>query len=370
MKRFFTILFSVAALASATIFMSCSSDDSSSGGGDYYQGGGDSGPSSGTISENQEFVTIPPAPQNVKTEATSSSSIKVSWDAVDGADSYVVYYRSNLENDNENYNRNGTELTKATTNTSVSITGLEYKVYLFWVKAKNSAGESRGNDFEFCYPNPPSSSSGSSSESENSSGSGNSSTTTTKLSAPTWLIAYEDSSSYVIRLSWDSVNDATEYEVYSSIFSSPSYASLVKTTTETSTTISGTEANKKYYFWVKAINGTKKSNWSPSDYVITEGSSQSPSLGELKIINNSSYAVKNVQMYTTYTASLSGVLLGLDVVISPGYSQTFQNIAPGTYVRLGSETYRSHKISTYKTVVIQSGTTTTLTITDDDIISN
>lgn len=40
MKRFFAILFSMAALVSATIFVSCSNDDSSSGGDDYYIGGG------------------------------------------------------------------------------------------------------------------------------------------------------------------------------------------------------------------------------------------------------------------------------------------------------------------------------------------
>ena len=375
MKRFFAILFSMAALVSATIFVSCSNDDSSSGGDDYYIGGGNGNDGEdndwdddGNNYDNNDWgdydnYYVPSAPQNVTAKGASSSSIKVSWDAVDGADSYVVYYRLDLGAANDSYEKNGTESTKTTSDTSVLINGLtEWKIYLFWVTAKNSAGESRESDVKFAYPNLSTSSGGSSS------GSGSSGTTTTKLSAPTWLNAYEDSSTHVIRLSWDSVIGATGYEVYRSVFSSPSYASLIETTTETSTIISGTEANKKYYFWVKATNGTQKSNWSPSDYVITEGTSQSPSLGALKIINNSSYDVKNVQIYTTYSSSLSGVILGgLDVVISSGYSHTFQNIAPGTYVRLGSEAYRNHKISTEKTVVIQSGATTTLTITDDDI---
>ena len=53
-----------------------------------------------------------------------------------------------------------------------------------------------------------------------------------------------------------------------------------------------------------------------------------------------------------------------------GYSQTVENVLPGAYIRIGSETYAGYKISTYKDVTIKSGQTATLIIDDDDIISN
>ena len=155
MKRFFTILFSVVALLSAIIFVSCSNDDSSSGGDDYYIGGVNGNDGEDNDWGDYDNYYVPSAPQNVTAKGASSSSIKVSWDAVDGADSYVVYYRPFLGIGNESFKRNGTESTKMTTSTSVSITGLEYKVYLFWVTAKNSAGESR--DSIYGYDSPSSS---------------------------------------------------------------------------------------------------------------------------------------------------------------------------------------------------------------------
>lgn len=343
MKRFFAILFSMAALVSATIFMSCNSDDSSSGGYNY---------------------SVLTAPQNVTTEAINSSSIQVSWNSVNGATGYQVYYseyssssyasllstttststtatglkpntkyyfwvkaiKDTTMSDYSSYaytttkvasssisnsesESSGTASTKlsapigviaiatssssirlswysvsgatgyqvyyseysysssasffdSTTSTSTTVTGLKANTkYYFWVKASNGTTISDYSSYDYATTKATSSSESDSSDS--------SSTTTTKLSAPTGLIAVQDSSSFIIRLSWDSVSDATGYEVYLSKFSSPSYATLIETTTATSTTITKFEANTKYYFWVKATNSTTKSNWSLYDYVIT-----------------------------------------------------------------------------------------------------
>lgn len=220
-------------------------------------------------SGGQEFVTIPSAPKNVTTEATSSSSIKVSWNAVDSADDYIVYYRLSLGAGNESYERNGTETTKTTTGTSVSITGLEYKMYLFWVTAKNSAGESYESDIKFDYPYSTTGSSGSSSE-------GGSSGTTTTLSAPTGLIAIATSSSSV-ELTWNSVDEATMYYVYQSEDYSSSTASVVSSTASTSTTVSGLKENTTYYFWVKALEDTTMSDYSSYAYATTKAASSSSS---------------------------------------------------------------------------------------------
>ena len=219
-------------------------------------------PNSGGEEDDKNY-SVPSAPQNVKTEATSSSSIKVSWDAVEDADSYTVYYRLSLGAGNESYERDGTETIKPTTDTSVSIYDLtEWKIYIFFVTAQNSAGESFANVvFDYpCSTNDPDES--------------GSSGTTTKLTAPTGLTATAASSSSV-ELSWDSVNGATTYYVYKSESSSSSTASVIGSTTSTSTTATGLKANTKYYFWVKAVNDTTISDYSSYDYATTKATSSS-----------------------------------------------------------------------------------------------
>ena len=364
MKRFFAILFSMAALVSATIFVSCSNDDSSSGGDDYYIGGGNGNDESiilhaqyynnifiwesgiGELDENENEMTaeydgwyrfeiksnsagfifftdnwesktedlyatagewwfkdgnlysynpnsgsssIPSAPQNVKTEATSSSSIKVSWDAVEDADSYTVYYRLSLGAGNESYERDGTETVKPTTDTSVSIYDLtEWKIYIFFVTAQNSAGESFANVvFDYpCSTNDPDES--------------GSSGTTTKLSAPTGLTATAASSSSV-ELSWDSVNGATTYYVYKSESSSSSTASVIGSTTSTSTTATGLKANTKYYFWVKAVNDTTISDYSSYGYATTKATSSSSGGGSSTATND---LLSDITTFNVFTAPL------------------------------------------------------------------
>lgn len=214
---------------------------------------------------NSGSSSIPSAPQNVKTEATSSSSIKVSWDAVEDADSYTVYYRLSLGAGNESYERDGTETVKPTTDTSVSIYDLtEWKIYIFFVTAQNSAGESFANVvFDYpCSTNDPDES--------------GSSGTTTKLSAPTGLIATTISSSS-IQLSWNSVNEANMYYIYKSEDYSSKTASVVSSTTSTSMTVSGLKANTTYYFWIKALKDTTMSDYSSYSCATTKAASSSSS---------------------------------------------------------------------------------------------
>ena len=277
MKRFFAILLSAVMLISASLFVSCGdngSQETGGGGNNYYQwedGDGSSGENTSGGEENNEKYSIPSTPQNVTTKATGSSSIEVSWDAVDDADSYVVYYRLSLGVDNDTFQRNGTEITKITTDTSVSIYGLtEWEIYLFWVTAKNSVGESRESDIELNYP------CSATDPDENGSESGNSGTTTTTLSAPTGLTATAASSSSV-ELSWNSVSNATTYYVYKSEDSSSSTASVISNTTSSSTTATGLKANTKYYFWVKAVNDTTMSDYSSYAYATTKATSSSSS---------------------------------------------------------------------------------------------
>ena len=320
-------------------------------------------------SHNQEeFVVIPTSPKNVKAVATDTYSIKVSWDTVDNADYYIVYYRPSTVSvslgTSDDFKKHGTELKKTTYNTSILITSLEYKTYLFWVTAKNSAGESF-SDICDALELPNMNSSGSSS------GSGGSSSTTTSISAPTGLIATA-TGPLSVSLSWNSVKGATRYYIYKSEYSSSFSASVCSNSPSTSATVTGLNADTTYYFWVKAYDGSKLSDFSLSAKVSTPSfNAQNPSYGILKIINNSSYTIKNLTLYTEdYDwSSLSGMET-VNCTIRAGSVETISNVYPGYYVEIGSKTYANHKVSTNKIVNVKSGLTTTLTITDADIISN
>ena len=208
MKRFFTILFSLAALVSVCVFVSCNADSS--------EGGGLS------------------APQNVTAEATSSASIKVSWNPVSNATGYEVYY-------SEYSSISYASLLDNTTSTSTTATGLKANTkYYFWVKAANSTTTSDYSSYAYA----------------------------TTICSPTGLIATAASSSS-IKLSWNSVSSATTYYVYKSESSSSSTASVVSAVTSTSTTVTGLKANTKYYFWVKAATNTTISDYSSYDYATT-----------------------------------------------------------------------------------------------------
>ena len=79
MKRFFYHLFSVM-LISLVLFVSCSD----------------------VKTDEIDIPPIPAEPQNVTAIASDPCCIDVSWDAVYGATSYVVYYRLSSEYGEEN----------------------------------------------------------------------------------------------------------------------------------------------------------------------------------------------------------------------------------------------------------------------------
>lgn len=284
------------------------------------------------------------APTGVSaTYVSSDNKIKVTWNSVSNATSYEFYWGTSSDSSK------AIKSTQTITSTTHYLTGVEEgEIYYFWVKAKNSNTTSSFSLYDYCmvpYTLP------------------------SKPSAPTGLKATATSLSS-ISLSWNSVSGAYEYMIYYSKSSSSSTAEAIAYTSLTSKTITGLEANTKYYFWVQTVTSSyASSDFSSYAYATTE--SVKVTGGTLRIVNNSSHAIKNLTLYTA-NYSLS-TLSGIDVVICTvysGYSQTVENVLPGAYIRIGSETYAGYKISTYKDVTIKSGQTTTLIIDDDDIISN
>ena len=85
---------------------------------------------SGSTPDPDPTPTAPSAPTNLTATAQSTSAIKLTWDAVDGAASYNVY-------------RGGTKITTVATGTTYSDTGLTPNTqYCYKVTAVNTAGES------------------------------------------------------------------------------------------------------------------------------------------------------------------------------------------------------------------------------------
>ena len=178
-----------------------------------YNSGGSSG------------ITKPGTVTGVTATVLSSSSIRVSWNAVSGATSYNVYYGS-AGNSNP-------VLSYSVTGTSRDFTSLiSGSTYYYKVSAVNSAGEGPASSLVYAIP---------------------SSGITTVPGAPTGLIASVlGTDGYMV--SWNSVSGATKYEVQWSTNGSTWY--LEDETTQTYLVSSGWKdiGGVFAYFRVRAYN--------------------------------------------------------------------------------------------------------------------
>ena len=56
--------------------------------------------------------------------------------------------------------------------------------------------------------------------------------------------------------------------------------------------------------------------------------------------------------------------------IQPGESATWTNAPPGSYVEIGSQTYSGYKVKKNTSFTVTAGQTTTVTISNSDLVSN
>ena len=182
--------------------------------------------------------TAPAAPV-VTAEATSDSTIVLTWNKVEDALSYNVY--------------NGTEtLATALTDTTFVVKGLKANTeYTFGVTAVNAEGESvrgeaKAKTLEATPENPTDT------------------IVPVTIAAPDTLLA-EALSASSIKLTWTSVENAVSYNVYVN-------DSLKASATDTVYTVEGLEYNTEYVFAVTAVlNDTVESAKSPEVRVKTLG---------------------------------------------------------------------------------------------------
>ena len=304
--------------------------------------GGGSNNNNGNNSNSNTGSTTLSAPTGVSaTYISSSNEIEVTWNSVSNATSYEFYWGTSSDSSK------AIKSTKTITSTTHGLTGVEEgDSFYFWIKAKNSSTTSSFSSYAYCFVPY---------------------TLPSRPSAPTGLKATATSSSS-ISLSWNSVSGAYEYMIYYNTSSSSSTAEAIAYTSWTSKTITGLEANTKYYFWVKTLTSDYDSSDFSSYAYATTGSTG----GTLKIVNNSSYRIKSLTLYTAdYNLNALSGMEQVTCNVYSGSSETVENVLPGTYVEIHGKVNDSYlKISTYKDVTIKSGQTTTLVIDDDDIISN
>ena len=195
------------------------------------------------------YVTVvqsnPPAAPTQNASTASGNTVTVSWNAVNDAKSYTVFY-------NTTNSINSATSVLAGTNTSVTIRDLSYnKTYYTWVKASNNAGFSEASAVK--------------------------SVKTGSLSKPaTPTMNSISASGNTITVTWNKVSGATKYTVYYGTSTSTWGASSADAGDTDSYTITGLSYNKKYYVWVKATNSTGTSNASDNLSVTTDPQPSDP----------------------------------------------------------------------------------------------
>lgn len=221
------------------------------------------------------YSLIPSTPTGLDVTAQSSSSIALTWNSVDGAESYKVY-------------RDSQEIADVTGTTYTDNGLTANKEYCYTVKAVNSAGESEESSPECAttYPLAP--------------------------DAPTNLVATAQGTS-TISLSWNGVVGATNYNIYRNL-------TQVATVTETSYVDNGLAPATEYVYTVKAVNIAGESGASNEARATTDaivGIEQVVSIGNISNMTSTylpfetSYTDSySQQIYTKAEIESSGVMAG------------------------------------------------------------
>lgn len=168
-----------------------------------------------------------PRPTNVKTtRSTSTGKVKISWNAVSGADKYELYCSTN----------GGSSWTKLTTITGTSVNHGSATVgttYTYRVRAIDTGNSSANSAYS-------------------------STVTGTAVCAQPVISVSNVASTGKIKISWGKVTGASKYTLY--IYDSN--GNLLKSTTTTSTALNHTSAvaGKTYTYKVKAIGSVSGTN--------------------------------------------------------------------------------------------------------------
>jgi fibronectin type 3 domain-containing protein len=256
----------------------------------YYKVSAHSAYGESTLSSIASAVTLPDAPSEVSAEALSASSIKIMWNAVQGASSYTVYRAASADGA---YISVGTSTAASYTNTGLSA----LSTYYYMVSAQGESGESTRSAYTFA---------------------------TTQIGVPEG-VSTEALSLSSIQITWNTVNGASSYTVYRASSSDGTYTAI-GTSSTTSYTNTGLNALSTYYYKVSAQGESGESARSAYTSATTqigvpEGvSAEALSHSSIQITWN---AVNGASSYTVYRAASSdGVYTAIGTSSTTSYTNT------------------------------------------------
>jgi len=183
------------------------------------------------------YAATPPVPQDAPSVIAGSGQLTLSWQAVEGAESYEVWAGTSTNPVIATKSRDGVEVLSAV------ITGLTNGTqYYVWIKAKNSVGVSNFSPMATGTPSAFNDRPRSPSVPSITTGNGQ------------------------INITWTAVEGATSYEVW--LGNDNNTASAVKNgsdvTTSLSASVYGLTNGTAYYVWIKAKNNIGASGFSPA----------------------------------------------------------------------------------------------------------
>ena len=199
--------------------------------------GYDTGSLKVAISPKEGGCTALSPPTSVSaSDGSDTNKVRVTWNSVSGATGYEVWH--NTSNSSSSASKLGDYTSPFDDNSATPGT-----MYYYWVKAKNSCTTSGFSSSDSGYA------------------------TCAAPSAPTGVSASDGNYTNKVRVAWDSVSGATDYEVWCSDSNNSSSASKLGNSTSPFDD-SSVAPGKTYYYWVKAKNscGTSDFNFSDSGY--------------------------------------------------------------------------------------------------------
>lgn len=206
-------------------------------------------------------IALPNAPANLKGTVLDSSTIDLTWKAVDGASSYRLEY--SLTGKTGDWKKLGSSLITGTSGKAVNLAaGMKY---YFRVFALNEAGESKiSNILTLTTP------------------------ALAPVSSPNGLTAQAVNDTK-IKVFWNAVENATQYIVERSTDENVWRKVSTVSAVSTEVTVSGHKATTTYYYRVTATS--KAGTTTPSQSVSVTTRIKTPSVPRITVLNNSSVKI-------------------------------------------------------------------------------